>query len=298
MKLIKKNNIILQPEAHPQMVHLFLSHFQLSATRPDLIYLQQIVEKFTSIPYENISKIIKLSQHWGDGFQIRLPDEVLEEHLSKHLGGTCFSLTFMLQSILTQQGFICYPVMAHMRAGLNIHCALIVVIDNTHYLVDPGYVLNQPVAIKPLTRRTHLREFGGVEIQFDPESGDYHLFTFDRKELKWRYRFQDRACSNEEFLQHWLSSFTKPMMHGLCLTKVTKSGLIYIHKNHLRQITFSEKKNFKLKHNLHETIHTIFGIDKNLIEWAQAAVDLNMAKEVELGIFNPATKKRLTSVSF
>jgi len=95
----------------------------------------------------------------------------------------------------------------------------------------------------------------------------------------------DRPCPPEEFLEHWQSSFIKPSMHGICLTKIQNDGYIFIHKNFMRETTFTSKKNFNIRQNYHQTIHDIFGIDQQLIEQAQAALEMNMAKERELGIF-------------
>lgn len=290
MKLAQPEKIILDPFQHKDSAALFFNHFNLSFQRPDFKFLQEVVTQFANIPYENISKIIKLSHEWENGAKIRMPEQVLEEHIRLKLGGTCFSLTYSLLSILTQCGYICYPVMAHMRAGKNIHCCLVVDFDGVKYLVDPGYLLSQPMVLEHFTRRKYLREFGGVELRYDAETGFHDLYTFEMKDLKWRYRFIDRPCPLDEFLQHWLASFTQPMMHGICLTRITPSGIIYIHKQFMRQTTGQGKKNFKLKTNYHETINSLFGIDKQTIEQAQAALDANMKKEIELGIFIP--KKR------
>ena len=122
--------IFLMPEQHDDSVNYFQEFFQLKLEKPDLPTLQKILEKFATIPYENISKIIKLSQAWENEQKIRLPEEVIDDHANFHLGGTCFSLTFFLETILLHQGFQCYPVMADMKAGRNIHCAIIVLYDN------------------------------------------------------------------------------------------------------------------------------------------------------------------------
>jgi arylamine N-acetyltransferase len=284
--------IVLDPLQHRECASFFLKHYQLFPKQPDWDLLLRIIDQFARIPYENISKIIKLSQEWKSGIKIRLPEQVIDDHIRKKLGGTCFSLTYTLLSILTTCGYVCYPVMAHMRAGDNIHCGFVVIFGEAKYWVDPGYLLNQPMVLEKFTRRHYQREFGGVELQYDPDTGFYNLFTFDRKEIKWRYRFQDRPCPLEEFLEHWLASFTKPMMHGICLTKITKSGIIYIHKQFMRQTTAQGKQNFKLKTNYYETIHSLFGIEKQTIEWAQAALDANFKKEVELGLFVPRKTRK------
>ncbi|MFQ6113711.1 MAG: arylamine N-acetyltransferase, partial [bacterium] len=280
----ESQEITLDPTIHKDGVQYFMDFFRLRAENPALSFLQEILVHFSNIPYENISKIIKLNQAWDSREKIRLPEEVIDEHVAFKLGGTCFSLTFFLQTILTQNGFVCYPVMADMRAGRNIHCCLIVILDSLKYLVDPGYLLTQPMEMNPRKRRLYRTEFTGVELRFDARSQRYDLFTFNRNEMKWRYRFQDKPVLPNEFLQHWLASFTWNTMHGICLTKVMNGGLIFVHKTFMRETAFTGKRNFNIKRNYHATINEIFGIDKQLIEQAQVALNENLERERALGL--------------
>ncbi len=277
--------IYLLPENHSESVRYFLNFYKLQTGQPNLETLQKILKKFTNFPYENISKIIKLSQTWETEEKFRLPDEVMDDHANFLLGGTCFSLTFFLETILLHQEYQCYPIMADMKAGRNIHCAIIVLYDQKKYLVDPGYLLNTPMEINPQQPRVYRTPTTGVELQFNDLLHFYQLFTFNKEKMTWRYNFVDRPCPPDEFLAHWQASFTKPSMHGICLTKIQKDGYIFIHKNFMRETTFIAKKNFNIRQNYHQTIHDIFGIDKQLIEQAQAALEINLAKERELGIF-------------
>ena len=277
--------LYLLPENHTDSVRYFQDFFQLRLGKADLPTLQKILEKFATIPYENISKIIKLSRSWENENKLRFPEEVMDDHANFRLGGTCFSLTFFLETILLHQGFQCYPVMADMKAGKNIHCAIIVLFDNKKFLADPGYLLNTPMEMNPQQPRIYRTPTTGVELQFNQGLGCYQLFTFNKEKMTWRYNFVDRPCPSDEFLTHWQASFIKPSMHGICLTKIQNDGYIFIHKNFMRETTFTAKRNFNIKQNYHQTIQEIFGIDKQLIEQAQAALEINMAKERELGIF-------------
>jgi len=277
---------ILDISQHSAGVKQFMKYFCLQEGRPELSYLQAIVKQFTHLPYENISKIIKLEQNFNDK-KIRLPEEIIDDHQRWNLGGTCFSLTFFLQSILTANGFRCYPVMGDMRAGPNIHCCLIVVLQGVKYLVDPGSLLSRPMEINPVKPRLYRSEFTGVELRYNFQEQAYNLYTFTLNERKWRYRFRDRPTPAHEFLQHWHDSFSKNSMHGICLTKIMDQGLIYIHKQFMRQTTFNGKRNFNIKKNVHATIRDIFGIDETLVEQALAAIDANMQRERKLGLFAP-----------
>jgi arylamine N-acetyltransferase len=270
----------LDPLRHTDGVKGFMEFFQLQPKSPGLIFLQEILQQFASLPYENISKIIKLHQHWeAPTRRLRLPEVIIDDHIAYKLGGTCFSLTFFLQSILAQHGFACYPVMADMRAGRNTHCALVVTLDAAKYLVDPGYLLTQPMEINPQKPRLFRTEFAGVELRFDAPTQSYDLFTFNRNELKWRYRFLDRPVPPQEFLQHWLASFGWNSMHGICLTRVMNGGMIYVRNAFMRETTFSGKRNVNIKRNYHAAIHEIFGIDEQIIEQAQAALAENLNRK-------------------
>ena len=245
-------NIMIQliPENYRDSVRYFSDFFHLKIDQPDLLSLKKILEKFATIPYENISKIIKLSQTWNNKKKIRLPDVVIDEHSKFQLGGTCFSLTFFLETILLHHGYQCYPVMADMNAGKNIHCAIITILDQKKYLIDPGYLLNEPMAMNNQKPRVYRTASIGVELQFNGVTQKYELFTFNKDKMKWRYNFRDVPCPKEIFLKHWQASFTRSSMHGICLTKIQKDGMVYIHKNFMRETTFSSKKNFNIRNNV------------------------------------------------
>ena len=273
-------DFILDPwQYHAGMRH-FLSHFKIAPGRPSLAALQDIIQSFANFPYENLSKIIKFHHHGGNyATRLRLPEEIMADHVCFHTGGTCFSLTFFLETILLHQGFACYPVMGDMRAGANLHCALVVMLAGVKYLVDPGYLLRRPMALDPAKPRLYHSEFSGVELRFDSVAERYDLFTFNRETKKWRYRFADRPTPAAEFLAHWQASFHRNSMHGLCLTRTRGDELIFIHKEFMRVTSFEGKRNANLKKDYHATIHELFGIAPEYVEQALAALRDNMASE-------------------
>ncbi|RMF56975.1 MAG: hypothetical protein D6743_19580 [Calditrichaeota bacterium] len=76
-------------------------------------------------------------------------------------------------------------------------------------------------------------------------------------------------------------------MHGLCLTRVTAHGLLYVQKTFMRETTFTGKRNTNIKKNYHAVLKEHFGIDKELVEQARAALQENLARERELGLWQP-----------
>jgi len=276
---IRISSLTLQPELHAAACGIFFSHFALPRRPASLQHLQSILVAFSHLPYENLSKIIKLNQHGDDPARLRLPAEIIEDYRRWHLGGTCFSLTFLLQSILAHSGYACYPVMGDMRAGRNVHCALIVMLDGAKYLVDPGYVLDRPLLVDPLGARIHHTDFTGIELAHDAAQQNYHLYTFNRQDAKWRYAFADRPAPMPEFLAHWQASFGRKNMHGLCLSRARSGELIYIHDGFMRETSWQGKRNFNVKRNLHAVIEERFGIPAEFVEQAQGALQENLRRE-------------------
>jgi arylamine N-acetyltransferase len=278
---------MLNPFLHTSGVTAFQKFFSVVPKNADIHYLREILSHFSKFPYENLSKIIKHSQETEYLRKIRFPLEVMEDYSRSRLGGTCFSLTFFLETILVHAGYRCYPVMADMKWSPNSHCAVIVFIGEGKYLVDPGYLLGQPMQMTVDKPRVYDSEFTGVELIHLPESEVYEVYTFNKTETKRRYRFQDHPCAPAEFLCHWMSSFSWNSMHGLCLTRAERGKLIYIHKNFMRESTYEGRKNFNIKKDYHQRIYQAFGIEPVLVEHALAALEANMARERETGLWKP-----------
>ena len=265
---------------------MFLGHFHIGAGHAELDLIERIIRHFSALPYENISKIIKLNLLYDDASKIRLPGEVMEDHLSDNLGGTCFSLTFLLESILRRCGFTCFPVMADMRAGKNIHCCLVSELEGEKYLIDPGYLVTRPMPIRGREPQIVHMEVTGVELQFSKTDGRYHLFTFNHEKRTWRYRFLLKPVSHREFLNHWYRSFTLPGMHGIALSAVRNDRMIYIRKNYMRESYFQGKQNYNIRKDYHRVIGALFGIPGVLLEQAGSALKENLSMERKRGIFS------------
>ena len=268
-------------------VKLFHSHFDCSTRHSDLNFLKSIVLHFSSLPYENLSKIVKHHDVEDSAEKIRLPNEVMNGHAEFGLGGTCFALTFFLQSILEYNGFTCYPVMADMRYGPNTHSALVVLLRGKKLLVDPGYLLNNPLELQEQGVRVFQTDVQGVELRYLAEGRIYELYTFNQEGSKWRYKFKDRPVANEDFIALWKSSFSWNGMRGLVLTKNEKDRMIYVHKTFMRETSWQGKKNFNIKQNYHQRIQEAFGIDPEFTERALAALESNLERDRKLGLWVP-----------
>ncbi len=273
--------------SHGEAVQLFQGYFALGRPGADLDALRLILQHYAQIPYENISKIIKVAMNPEPEARFRLPRELMEDHIDHRLGGTCFSLTYFLEQILVASGYFCHKAMAHMQAGENIHCVMVVELSKDRYLVDPGYLLWEPLLLSTEGTQISHTPRGGVELEYDANDGLFHLFTFDMGGRKWRYRFADRTVSEGEFREHWIASFSKPTMHNILLNRLTEKGQLYVRGNHLRLTSLSEKKRANIRPDYHRQIHDLFGIDPRWVEEALSIVKkqrLEWKQQQDLGL--------------
>jgi arylamine N-acetyltransferase len=280
-------NELLNPDLYRHAAEDFLRQCQIRSRQPDLELLSEILLHYSSLPYENLSKIIKHKNHKEWLEKIRLPGEVLDDHFRFHLGGTCFALTFTLETILNHLGYLCYPLMADMKWKPNSHCALIVRNQGDRYLVDPGYLLNRPMRLNVNRPRVFLHQISGVEVVYQQAEQYYHLYTFNRDQMKWRYKFRDIVCSRHDFLTYWLESYYWNSMHGLLLNKIEKGRMVYVHKTFMRETTVETRMNRNIKRDYHSSITGEFRIQAGKIEEALSALEVNLSRERELGLWVP-----------
>jgi arylamine N-acetyltransferase len=268
---------------HSKATSIFLDLYKLSPTLPDLKLLGGIAGGFAGLPWENLTKFIKKHRPGQTSVadlpqrlrgiagveRLRFSDEVLEDHARLGTGGTCFSLTNALRRIVTDLGFRTHPVMADMQHGPNVHCALLVKVDGCRYLLDPGYLVAEPI---PLDRGQGVRiHQTGSELEYRRlESGDeFGLYTRnERGEHIFRYRLRSRPVPEADFARFWIESFDTTGMNGLHLNRVTGEGRLSAHDLNLRIDTGRAKRNVKLRGAYVEQVSDRFGLDGELVQQA------------------------------
>jgi hypothetical protein len=263
---------MLDPSEHRDAARSFFAYFSLTPGGSVGVFLERLMEQFTTIPYENLSKIIKRRSASTGSEQLRLPEEVFVDHLGKGLGGTCFSLSFFLSSILHAGGLDSYICMAHMGNRMNVHCVTIADTRDGKFLLDPGYVITRPLRIdrtEPVTVKT---PHAYVRLVFDSARDTFDLFAGGREGLKRRYSFRDDPVDQTRFLEYWQRSFAFDGMNDICLSVRRGDGLFYMHGDYLRETHIDGFTKRRVKGNVLETIRDILSVDPGTIEDALRAL--------------------------
>ncbi|HPE29150.1 MAG TPA: arylamine N-acetyltransferase [Candidatus Mcinerneyibacteriales bacterium] len=237
--------------------------------------LRALLADFSVIPYENLTKIVKFARQGGTDPReiLRLPGEVFEDHERYGLGGTCFSLTHALKSLLDPLGFSSSYITADMKTGRNVHCALIVKIGRVDYLADPGYLFSEPLAL------SHERRTSGASQKFtfarlDYREGRWNLLTFHPSAgMRWRYSFTDDPVTEEDFFRYWRDSFFAKSMNHLCISRVSENRQAFFAGDFMRVTTPQSKTNINVKRDPQKKIREVFGINEKIYFEAREALE-------------------------
>lgn len=255
---------------HSDAVKDFLKLAQLRSNRPDVDFLGKLMRAFLRFPYENLTKIIRLNEESDPDARLRMPDVIMGDHIDLGAGGTCFSLTFFFQNILEQLGYSCTPVMCDRSYGSDTHCALIATVVDQRYLIDPGYLLQHPLAIPKRGTTSQETPFNRVHLTRLGHTSQLLLSTDQGGKSNIRYRLKDRSVDHAEFRQRWIESFSWAQMRHLCITRLGENGHIFMRDSHIRHSTAERRSQEKLSRNVRQIVHETFNIDESLVEHARS----------------------------
>ena len=253
------------PAPDSPVLRLFLRHFGLAPDMAPLALLEGVSRAFATIPYENLTKIIKLADAGSPRRAKRGPLEVVSEHVDLGAGGTCFSLTAALLHILRALGFEVQPILADRNYGANTHCALIVWIDGAPHVLDPGYLIVRPVGLEGSGEIRVPTAFN--EILLVPQAGveKLDLYTIQNGNRTYRLTFKADPVDDVEFLKAWEASFDWDMMRYPVLTRVRGDEQLYLQGERYQVRTLHEVIRQQMsKPDIVEKIKAEFGVGETV----------------------------------
>jgi len=268
---------LLQHPGDIRAADMFLDSLGIAPQTGSLSALGDLSLAFSRLPYENVSKLLKTAQPGNPELWRRHPLEVMEDHFAHGLGGTCYSLTNSLRAILDRLGYATRPVSADMAFGTNRHCALLVFQGGQLCLLDPGYLICEPVPL-PETETRLQTPRGTLILRANRLTGGHDLFSEGKEGLKFRYHLHPEPDTEQGFIQKWRDSFSWPSMNQLVITRYTDEGQIYLHNRHMRVIADRNVEKRDLDENLAIQAADAFGIDPDKIAGARELLNARRPK--------------------
>ena len=211
----------------------FTAHFDIRRDQPPKVLLSDVVTAFARLPYENITKIIKRAEAGSAEKARRYPEEVIGNHIHWGSGGTCFSLTSALMHLVRSLGWEAEYILADRRYGQNTHCALLMWIDGAAHLLDPGFLMVDPIPVSPAEQQIHTG-FNRLILTPGEQGNKISLSTVRNHSETFRLTYKISPVDYGEFLKAWDASFDWDMMKYPLLTRTDESGQIYLRGSQLR----------------------------------------------------------------
>lgn len=149
-----------------EWVDRYLEAIGGQAEAPSLDALGRLMQRqITSIPFENITSILRRSAYRDEPVPAPDPDELLETWRRRAGGGVCYELSAMFERLLQALGYQSRLVLGQISIPGG-HQAIVVELDGGDYLVDvgSGSPLFEPI---PLDGITEVRR-AGLGFRFRP----------------------------------------------------------------------------------------------------------------------------------
>lgn len=262
----------MAPIDYSDVARDFLRLVGIAPARPDLAYLAKLARSFGRFPYENLTKIIRAEEVSDPDERPRSPDIVLTEHVDLGAGGTCFSLTHFFRMVLEFAGYGAEPVMCDRSYGPNTHCAIIVPLGRDRYLVDPGYLMEEPILVPPSGESVQRGGHSTIRLRRLGRTSQLLLITERGGRAKIRYRLRDWRVSDGEFRSLWIDSFDWAMMRHLTVSRHTDEGQIFMRDGMIRLAGGKRKRQDRIGAGFSNEIERVFGIDQSVVSTAEDAI--------------------------
>jgi arylamine N-acetyltransferase len=207
----------------------FLAHYNISVGGPARRMLGTVAAAFARLPYENITKIIKRAESGNCERARRYPEEVIRNHIDWGTGGTCFSLTSAFVHLVRSMGWEAEYILADRRYGPDTHCALLLWMDGEAHLLDPGYLIVDPIPVcSSGPPREYETDFNRLVLAPEGNAGRISLFTAQGNARTYRLTYKTSPVDAGEFYAAWDASFDWDMMRYPLLTRIAGSRQIYL----------------------------------------------------------------------
>ncbi len=229
------------------LLNRFLKRCRILPDAEPMAVIEQCARAFSSLPYENLTKIIKSDSVLSAKSALRLPEEVLSDHLKWGTGGTCFSLTAALIAVFNELGFNAQPLLADRPYGVNTHCGLVAMHGKEMFLIDPGYLLFIPTPLPAISSTLIALDYTNIELRPLGGGGRVELATWIRGRRKVRLTYKRSPVDAETFKRAWIDSFTWEMMTYPVLTRCIAGKHIYLQGSSASVSTSDGKERFRLE---------------------------------------------------
>ncbi|MBF0244796.1 MAG: hypothetical protein HQL31_05940 [Planctomycetes bacterium] len=198
------------------------------------VMVQGLWRTLLSMPFENLSKIVKYRRVDGDSrAALREPGEVWSDHLRLGTGGTCFALTYWLWAEMCGKVPGLRLCLADRHYGEGTHACILLEVAGALQILDAGYLFHGPLPPAGEERVfTCAPNPNSIRI-VHRAPGRYEVGTSSGGDWVYRYLLNDRSVADDEYRRFWEKTFTQEMMGYPVLNRIADGEWVYLQKRRL-----------------------------------------------------------------
>lgn len=149
------------PTLSAQLADAVLRYLGVARGAPDLALLNTLIMAYgRSVPWESASRIVKRARAASAAEAARWPDEFWQDAIRLGTGGTCFESNLAFFALLRSLRYDGYLTINNMHETIGCHTALVIRIQDAHWLVDAGYPIYRALTLSRLAVSQQETPFG------------------------------------------------------------------------------------------------------------------------------------------
>lgn len=130
------------------LVDTVTKHLGVRTVAVDLTTLTLLLDAYTrTVPWESASRIVRRMAMSDAAECPRLPEEFWERAVRDGTGGTCFETNYAFAALLNALGYDTTLTINDMNRTQGCHTAIVVHLEGTRWLVDPGFAVHAPLKL-------------------------------------------------------------------------------------------------------------------------------------------------------
>jgi arylamine N-acetyltransferase len=238
-----------------------------------------------SVPFENLTKILKADGPGPASRKLRLPEELFKGFLERRSGGTCFARTFAYRALLRAIGYESSLHLGGVR-GPGDHACTLVNVDGARVLSDVGFPLLGTAQLGPgpvvvrfpaydfrvePDRRRGRGKVGGLRSRSAPAAGvDPPAFLVTRIGPDGEspfFAFEAQPASLEAFERCWQRTFRKgaPFLGAVTAVRHEPDRIVRLQGREIVYRTRRGETRLPLRGEIPRKLSRVFGFSPDLV---------------------------------
>ncbi|EKD42704.1 MAG: hypothetical protein ACD_73C00050G0001, partial [uncultured bacterium] len=137
-------------------------------------------------------------------------------------------------------------------------------LNNKQYLLDPGFLLNEPVCLQFINYFQVPYTLGTLVFESLADK-QLKVSTQNKGKIKQRYVLKNNPVPTPEFFDYWLASFDFKGLDEVLITALVGGKQLYLRGNYFREESMGNTQSQKMREPQFNELLSVLKIDRQII---------------------------------